>query len=82
MSRERVQALFQGHAEAIERHRRYIASHENIMQILADLAAEAITEGQALHILEQTAERVEEPGRAALYRQTIADLRQMQAQEH
>lgn len=82
MSRERVQALFQVHAEAIERHRRYIASHENIMQLLADLAAGAITEGQALSILEQTTERVEEPRRAALYRQTIADLREMQAQEH
>lgn len=82
MSKERVQSLFQGHAEAIERHRRYIASHENIMQVLTDLAAGAITEGQALSILEQSAERVEEPGRAVLYRQTIAAVRQMQAEEH
>ena len=78
MSRERVNALFQAHAEAIERHRRYIASHENIMLVLADLAAGAITEGQALSILEQAAEQIEEPGRAALYRQTIASVRQMQ----
>ena len=60
----------------------YPITHATICKVLRDLAADAITEGQALRMLATTGARIDDPARQALYRQAMAELRQMQADEH
>lgn len=50
-------------------------------RVLRALALEELTVGQALGILAETAERSDDPARTALYQETRAALRQMQAGE-
>lgn len=56
-----------------------IGANEAIRRVLRALALEELTVGQTISILAETAKRSDEPARAALYQQTIAALRQMQA---
>lgn len=60
----------------------YPGTRATICEVLRDLAAAAITEGQAIRILATTGARIDDPARQALYRQAIEALRQMQADEH
>ena len=69
------------HQAAMARHD-YPITHAAICKVLRDLAAAAITEGQALRMLAMIVARIDDPARQALYRQAIAELRQMQAEEH
>ena len=82
MSLERLAALIHEQAEAIAALERQISTHEAIRRLLRVLALEEITLGQASSILAETAERTTDLEQQALYRQAIAELRQMQADEH
>jgi hypothetical protein len=83
MSQERLATLIADHRAAIARQEAPI-THATICDVLVTLAAGQITEGQAIRILAETAERVRgyAPAHVALYQQTIDALRHMQAEEH
>jgi hypothetical protein len=81
MSQERVARMIADHQAAIAQQE-YPITHAAICKVLRDLAAAAITEGQALRMLAMIVARIDDPARKALYRQAIDALRQMQAEEH
>ncbi|HEX6777393.1 MAG TPA: hypothetical protein VF099_04275 [Ktedonobacterales bacterium] len=81
MSQERVGRMIADHQAAIARQE-YSGTHATICEVLRDLAAAVITEGQAIRILATTRACIDDPARQALYRQAIDALRQMQAEEH
>ena len=81
MSQKRVARMIAEHEAAIARQD-YPGTRATICEVQRDLAAAAITEGQAIRILATTGARIDDPARQALYRQAIAELRQMQADEH
>jgi hypothetical protein len=81
MSQQRVTQMIAAH-QAARARQDYPATRATICDVLRDLAAAAITEGQAIRMLATTGARIDDPPRQALSRQTIADLRQMQAEEH
>jgi hypothetical protein len=81
MSQQQVARMIADHQGAIARHENPL-THETICEVLHDLEALAITEGQAIKILATTGARIDDPARQALYRQAIAELRQVQADEH
>jgi hypothetical protein len=80
MSQERVDRMTADHQAAIARQD-YPATRATICEVLRDLEALAITEGQAIRILATTGARIDDPVRQALDRQAIEALRQMQADE-
>ena len=67
MSQERVARMIADHQAAIARQE-YPGTHAIICEVLRDLAALAITEGQAIRILAMTGSRIDDPARQALYR--------------
>lgn len=67
--------LLEEHAEAIQRHQRYAATHEAIIRVLRAYEQQTITEARAIAQLEEAASAQEELGLVALYRQTIERLR-------
>ena len=81
MSQQRIARMMADHQTAIARQD-HPGTRATICEVLRDLAAGAITEGQAIRILATTGARIDDPARQALYRQTLAELRQMQADEH
>lgn len=80
MSQQRIARMIADHQAAIARQD-YPATRATICEVLRDLAAAAITEGQAIRILATTGARIDDPARQTLYRQAIDALRQMQADE-
>jgi hypothetical protein len=81
MSQELIAHMITNHQAAMARQE-YPITHAAICKVLRDLASAAITEGQALRMLTMIMARIDDPARQGLYRQTIAELRQMQADEH
>ena len=75
MSQNWIAEALQEHAEAIQRHQRYVVAHTTIIQVLHALEQQTITEAQAIAQLEASAGSQVELGLAVLYRQTIERLR-------
>lgn len=81
MNKPVIARMIAEHAEAIKRNE-YPISHGTICDVLAELAADAITESQALSILKHNAEQMRSaPERAAIYQQAIDALQALQAAE-
>lgn len=76
-------AAWRVHRAAIARQEQVVI-HATMCDLLTALAAEQITESQALTMLILLAERVSTsaPDQAAVYRATIDAIHQMQAEEH
>lgn len=81
MRQERLAALIHEHTAAIAALERRLSTHEAIRLILRVLALEEIMLGQALGILAERAERIDDPEQHALYEQAMDALRQMQDEE-
>ena len=81
MSQQRVARMIAAHQAALARED-YQGTRATICEVLRNLAARAITEGQAIRILATTGAGIDDPPRQALYRQANDELRQMQADEH
>lgn len=81
MCQERLTLLIREQTAAIAGLTARLHTHEAVRRILRVLALEEITVGQAIGILAETVERVPDPEQQALYQQTIAALRQLQANE-
>ncbi len=81
VSKPAIDQMIAEHRAAIARQEAPV-SHATIIDVLADLAAGQITEGQALSILRDTARHVAyAPDHAALYLQAIDALQAMQTNE-
>ena len=74
MSQQWIARELQEHEKAIDRHQRYVTTHETIIQVLHALEQQTITEAQAIAQLEAAVLSRAELCLAALYRQTIARL--------
>jgi hypothetical protein len=82
MSHERLAQLIQAHQAALLAHPEAQATHEAIINLLQGVDAGEITIGQCVRLLRYQAVLVTEvPAYAALYRQAVADLQQMQRDE-
>jgi hypothetical protein len=83
MSHDRLAQLMQAHREAMDTDPEHDTTHEAIVSVFSALEKGEVTEGQVLRLLGYQATRLaDEPGKAALYRQAAADIRQMQREEH
>ena len=83
MSHERLAQLMQAQRDAIEANPEARTTRETILSILVAVDKGDVTEGQALRILGYQAMRMADTAaHAALYRQAVADIRQMQREEH
>ena len=82
MSHERLAALIQAHQAVLLAHPEAQATHEAIINLVQGVDSGEITVGQCVRLLRYQALLVTEvPAFAALYRQAVADLRQMQRDE-
>ena len=82
MSHERLAQLIQAHQEAMLAHPEAQATYEAIINLLQGVDSGEITIGQCVRLLRYQAMLVAEaPAYAALYRQAVADLQQMQREE-
>jgi hypothetical protein len=80
MSQQRIARMIVAHQAAMARQDDP-GTHATICEALRNLEALAITEGQGIRILAMTGARIDDPPRQTLYRQAIAELSQMQADE-
>lgn len=81
MSQERLAQLIYEQTTAIAALERQISTHEVMRRILRLLVLEEITLSQDAERLAERAELCDDPEPQALPQQTIAILRQMQAEE-
>lgn len=73
--------LMANHRAALARQEA-VVTHAVILNVLHELAADAITESQALRLLEQEALHISyAPARVAIYRQAMEALRALEAAE-
>ena len=82
MSHERLAALIQTHQAALLDHLEAQATHEAIINLVQGVDSGEISVAQCVRLLRYQALLVAEvPAFAALYRQAVADLQQMQREE-
>jgi hypothetical protein len=73
----------QAHREAMDTNLEHDTTHETILSVFSAPDKREVTEGQVLRLLGYQATRLaDEPGKATLYRQAAAEIRQMQREEH
>ncbi len=74
MGQHLIAQALQEYETAIQRHQRYVATHEAIIQVLRAYERQAITKAQAIVQLEKEVASAGELGLVGLYRQTIERL--------